>query len=63
VLCALARVNSPIRVFQLNETFVQAAKILNDNNAKKSELATNDPARLSRAPTSRAQITQKEIEW
>ena len=38
VLCALARVNSPIRVFQLNEKFAQAAEILKDSSTEFAEL-------------------------
>jgi len=37
VLCALPRVNSPIRVFQLNEKFAQAAEILKDSSTEFAE--------------------------
>ena len=50
VLCALARVNSPVRVFELNGTFAQAAKILKDSSTKSpshSGLRPPAPARVS----------------
>jgi len=44
VLCALARVNSPIRVFQLNEKFAQAAEILKDSSREFTEGLLKMPA-------------------
>jgi hypothetical protein len=42
VLCALARVNSPVRVFQPSGTFAQAAKIIKDSSTKKEDLIAKD---------------------
>jgi hypothetical protein len=44
-LCALAGVNSPVRVFQLNGKFAHAAKTLKDSNIK-AVGAGLKPARL-----------------
>jgi len=48
MLCALARVNSPVRVFQLNGKFAHAAQTFNYNSTEHSYYSLFSPPSVSR---------------